>query len=378
MLSLATNSFLTPSSLELALANLALSATEQDIAVALVTAATLIQTAIASNQDAESFMQAIESVDGTIAAGHLSAVLARAVNFQLQEDGSTLGLWLMPVLIKEQAELPGVIDLSTDRLQVLRTAADFSRQMGFQGNANGWVSVLPTLIAATVICQADIGALIRFPLDARKVIQGLTKTLTLDVDSSIKPNGGLYFLPFVVKHPADTRIAVPLANEQVIFRITKWVTERLTSEAVVQVFDQPEPFSDAIATGERYFRKLDFNQVISDVCLEMGVMPSGMSVLLAGYAARNSGHIQEALLGISVVSRLTGVVLATISMPVAGDLDDFIADAKAAMILNGVGRVQVASELINTFACQHCGEIQLAIPGVGFGGLDSAPSPCLH
>lgn len=349
---------LTKNSLSAALEAVSEARGQREIASALVAAATLMQDAVLAGQSSESFLDAISAQTDTESSVNLPMVLSRAVNFHYQEDGSVLGFWLLPVVVNVPGNFDATISLATDGLHLLRASAELAQQMGLGDCVDGWVSVLPKLIAAAAMREADLGELIRLPQQARQLIQGQIKHVSFTVNEDTPAEGGLYYLPMVVKHPVGCPISTPTANEKVMFRVHKWVSQSTKAESVT-VGEKPSPFSEAIDYGDSYLRKRTYEAMLESVSNTYSVSPKGLVVLLAEY--HTSAEAEEKFLGMSFMSKLTGIVLRTDSMTISATGPDYVAEAKAVFSEKGATCVE-SEHSMPTHACQHCGELQLATP----------------
>lgn len=355
---------LTASRIEDALVKISRASGEPNLRVALVSAATLVQTAILGGQSAADLYQALDTLDGVEGSAYVDAVLNRSVDFHLLEDGSTLGFWLLPVAIDHPAVTSATIDLRVDSLQLLRASADLAHQLGMLGDSKGWVAAFPRLISGTALQQADLSALIRFPHSARKLMQGLVKGVDFKVDPSLTAEAGLYYLPLVTKHPVGADIHTPQPSAAVTARIEAWVAESLPVRSRVHAPKGPLPFSDAMAAGDQFLRQLTFDTIITAVVTDMGVAPGGLNIILAAYRTDSPAGSHE-YLGCTVSSLLTGAVLSTVALPVPTQATPYLAEAKTFLLAQGVAAVQLMPEPIPAVVCHHCGELQFSLPARG-------------
>lgn len=358
MSTMSSFAILTSDSLKAALLALAEAKTEQDIGMSFVAAATLMQDAVKAGQTGESFSNALASIDDPRLAEYLLLVLSRAVNFHYQEDGGVLGFWLLAVTLDKSQFTDASLALKMDSMQLLRASADLSKQMGLSVADGGWVCVLPKLISATALQNTELGDIIRLPQQARRWVQGQVKEVSFNVDNEVEAEHGLYYLPMVVRHPASQGINSPSSDEKVMFRVTKWVKESLPEAADITVLGAPEPFSMALESGERFFRSKYFEDFVGETEARFGVSPRGLVCLLASYHTEDD----EEFLGLSLVSKLTGDVLNTTAVPLKSAVTH-LNECKAVLQSLGVSCV-MAPESLDSKACQHCGELQYAIPRI--------------
>lgn len=356
-------SYITAERLRSALSEIAIAKTEVDVASAIATAAKLVQTAVTSGQPSDEFLDALSGVEGVKESAHLSTVLDRAVSFHLQDDGSTLGFWLMPVAIGDHPQARGAtLDLRVDSLQLLRASADLANQMGLFGMADGWVTALPRLVSSTATTNADLAAIINFPQEVRKLMQGKIKAVDFKVDRSQQSEHGLYFLPLVTKHPKGAAIVQPEVHANVASRVEDWVRSSLRGPSIVKCLMAPMPFAEAVDSGEDFARRATYGQVVESAVANMGVAPSGMAAVVAGYHTHTADGTKYEYLGLTLLSRMTGAVLSTVAIPVAEANPDYLAEAKHILMAMGVAKVQVVQDNIGVTTCHHCGEIQFALP----------------
>lgn len=355
--------FISAERLRSALSEIASAKTELGAASALASAASLVQAAVAAGQPSDAFLDALSGVEGFKESTYLSSVMDRAVSFHLQEDGSTLGFWLMPVVIGDHPQAKGAtLNLRVDSLQLLRASADLAKQMGLLGVEDGWVTALPRLVAHTAAMNADLSAIIGFPQEVRNWMQGRLKSVNFKVDSSQDSAHGLYFLPLVTKHPEGAAINPPEIDANVAARVEQWVRSSLRGESVVTCPAAPLPFAAAIESGEDFARRAAYSAVVESAVADMGVAPSGLSVVVAGYHTHTADGSKYEYLGLTVLSHMTGAVLNTAAIPVPDATADYMEEAKHIIKAMGVPKVHVIQGNINTTTCHHCGELQFALP----------------
>lgn len=362
---------LTPSTLMVSLEQLASAKTEQECATALVASATLIQSAVLARQPAESFHAALSTCPAELNT-ELAAVLDRAVNFHVLEDGGTLGLWLLPVVLSSDQQLPSILPLENTSLNAMKLSGCLLQQLGLSsaqaGDRTGWSYILPALYADDQIRNCDLGQLVNLSQEARAIVRGELKTLSFDTGAMLPmPNAGanLYFLPFVTYAPAGVSQAMPLSSARMVTRMTQWVTAtlepRLGSDLVVHVGQLPQPFSLALRVGARLRMDVRLREVMMRVCSDSGVEPNGLAALVAPYAAQHSAD--TFMVGVSLVSRLTKNVVATLSLPIeTADGEEELALATHILKDLGLRCIEDYHQPIETISCQHCGGIQFAMP----------------
>ncbi|MEX3984153.1 hypothetical protein AB4Y45_34940 [Paraburkholderia sp. EG287A] len=388
---------LTPQTLLRALSAIADGATEAVSADALVNAATLVQDAILSEQSCESFSDALAGCPEQYAP-HLSAVMARAVEFHQLADGGRLGLWMLPVVLGSNLPMPEVMVLSTATLQHLRMTNALMQQLGLaatpevaaaavkDGTPLGWAFVLPKLYSYEAMNSAETGELIRLPHKAREFVRGERKRVNFEPGEERKTSTGagqLYFLPFVAYHPAGYPVEVPQASEALAERMTRWiraslpVVDGVESEVSIRVATEPHPFTVALAEGTRLRRYEFARDVITKTIASTGVEANGIAALVAPYAVENESG--EIALGVSLVSRLTNEPLGTIQLPVeTDDGSDEVAMTTYLLKQMGMQCTEHRHRPINTFSCQHCGNLQLSYPSRAVVRRGVEPSSVCH
>ncbi|KVP75519.1 hypothetical protein [Burkholderia ubonensis] len=381
---------LTPSSLIVSLEQLASAKTEQDCANALVSAAALIQEAIVAGQSPKSFHEAMESCPEGLGT-QLMAVMDRAVNFHLLEDGGTLGLWMLPVVVSAGKSLPATIPLEANTLNALKMSGCLLQQLGLSamktgGNRMGWTFVLPTLYSEEQIRNADLGELIRLPHEAREVVRGEREAITFSAGDDmghVEPGANLFYLPFVAFSPEGFPPSMPMGSAKTMSRMSQWVTATLQpvlSDAfVVHVAHLPQPFSLSLRVGERLRMDVRLRELMLRVCNDSGVEPNGLAALVAPYATRQSDG--TFMVGVSLVSRLTKNVVATLSLPVESeDGEEEVALATHILKDMGMDCIQDFQQPIHTIACQHCGNFQFALPSaeLALKGLSEQNTKHVH
>ena len=389
---------LTPEVLLHALSAIADGANEAASAEALVNAATLVQDAMLSEQSCDSFNDALAACPEQYAP-QLSAVVARAVEFHQLEDGGRLGLWMLPVVLNSDMPMPDVLVLSTAALHSVRMAHSLMSQLGLavtpeaaaravkDGTPLGWTFVLPKLYSYESMSSAETSELVRLPHAAREFVRGERKRVSFEPGEERKTSAGagqLYFLPFVAYHPEGYPVSAPQASDVVVERMTRWIRASLPilddtqTEVNIRVASEPQPFTVALAEGSRLRRYEYARHVITETIAHTGVEANGIAALVAPYAVENASG--EIALGVSLVSRLTSAPLGTIQLPVESD-DGSDEVAMTTYLLNQMGMecTEHRRRPINTFACQHCGNLQLSYPSrtIVRRGVDTV-SVCHH
>jgi hypothetical protein len=380
------NAILTSSSLFVSLQQIASAATETECATALVSAASLLQESVLKGQSPESVREALESCPDEMGM-HLGAMMDRAANFHPLADG-TLGLWLLPVAISASAALPATIALESASMNGLKMSGCLLEQLGLSaakaGARTGWTFVLPTLYSEEQIRNVDLGTLVRLPHEARDVVRGTRKALNFVAGPGAEvcdAGVNLYYLPFVTFAPEGMTQTLPLASAKTTTRITQWATASLQAmqagSATVHAGPAPQPFSLALRVGTRLRMDAYLRESMQGVCAASGVEPNGLSALVAPYATRQTDG--TFMVGVTLVSRLTKNVVATLALPVeSADGEDEVALTIHVLKDLGMECVQDVPAPIDTIACQHCGNFQFALPSGDVAGSVPAPAKNLH
>lgn len=364
-------SSLSATSLNLALEAIAKATSDAAVAEALTSAAALIQNAVLSGQAPDVVRAAIDGCSNQFAT-QLAAVLDRAVSFTQQDDGSTLGLWLMPVVVSAQVATPSVIHLETSSMNGLKAAALLQGQLGLAGNG-GWTYALPMLISMDTATSSDLSDLINLPQQVNAMVRGEAKSVAFgdSAPQARSTNGrAIYFLPFVAKHPAGLDIDMPAPDERVNHRVHKWIRDSLTvqggslADVAVHVAPQPHPFAAALPVGERMLIDVRVREMLTAVCDQVDIRPNGLAALVAPYVTKQMNDTY--VLGISLISRLTSSFVATLSLVVDFDDTEGHIVGMTSRILEEVGMqvIQLRHEPIDTISCQHCGHLQFAMPAI--------------
>jgi hypothetical protein len=367
---------LTPSSLVVSLEQLASAQNEQDCASALVAAAATIQEAILSGQSAEDFQAALNECPEGL-AGQLGNVMDRAVNFHLLQDGGTLGLWMLPVVVSTDKQLAHSFALETQTLNAMKMSGTLLQQLGLTakqtGNARtGWTYVLPMLYSEETVRNTDLGELIRLPHEAREVVRGERDHVGFngaEIAGLVEPGVNVFFLPFVAFSPEGLPPALPMGSNKTVHRLTQWVSETLKpvlkDNFEVHAAQYPQPFSLSLRVGARLRMDVRLREVMLRVSNESGIEPNGLAALVAPYAMRQTDG--TFMVGVSLVSRLTKNVVGTLTLPLESD-DGQEEVALATHILKDMGMecIQDFNRPIETIACQHCGNFQFALPSPEF------------
>ena len=381
---------LSPSSMIVSLEQVASARTEQECAQALVAAASLIQQSILAEQDPASFHEAMNTVPDRLAV-QLGAVVDRSVNFHLLEDGGTLGLWLLPVVVSTAKKLPSVLPLETKTLHALKMSGALLSQLSLTaaqtgGDRTGWTYVLPALYSDAQIRNADVGALIRLPHEARQVVRGTLDAISFDTGKDCGEEGdgaSLYFLPFVAFAPDGHAPMMPAASSKTVSRMSQWaavsLTHALGPDFETYVASQPQPYTLALRVGARLRMDVHLRELMARVTADSGVEANGLAALVAPYATRQMDG--SLLVGVSLVARMTRNVVATLALPVESD-DGQEEVALITHILRDMGMacIQQHASPIDTISCQHCGGLQFALPSpdVAFNGLMTPETNHVH
>lgn len=365
-------SVLTAPNLQVALEQIASASSETECAQALSAAASMVQSAVLTGQSPDSVREALEAGE-QFGMTQLGAVIDRAVNFHTLESGGSLGLWLMPVTISSDATLPSSIALETASLNPMKMGACLLEQLELSpgktgGDRAGWTVVIPALFSESNIRSTDIGQLISLPQQARDFVRGTRKELTFSGGSNLTASAAgvtLYYLPVVAFAPEGTMPALPLSSAKTNTRLTQWAAETFKalniSDVAVQPGPAPQPFSLALRTGGRLRLEVSLRQMMTQVCAHSGVEVNGLAALVAPYAIRQTDG--TLMVGVTLVSRLTENVVSTLTLPVISD-DGHDEVALAIHVLKALGMecIQDIPTPINTIACQHCGNMQFAVP----------------
>lgn len=383
-----THAELSAAALVISLEQVASASSEQTCAAALVGAASLIQQAVLDDQDPQAFHSAIDAVPGALGV-QLRAVMDRAVNFHMLEDGGTLGLWMVPVVLSTPKVLPSIIALETKSLNAMKMSGCLLQQLKLSpaksgGVRTGWTYVVPALYSEAQIRNTDLGELIRLPHESRQVIRGELKTISFDTGEEMNKEGegsSLYFMPFVSYSPEGLQPSMPDASQKAIVRMTKWIAETLApvlgDDFSSHIAHQPQPFTLALRVGERLRMDVKLREMMLRVSMDSGVEPNGLTALVAPYATRQSDG--TFMVGVSLMSRMTKNIIATLALPVESeDGQEEVALATHILRDMGMASIQQHAAPINTFNCQHCGGVQFALPNPDFAGRGIAEQTAKH
>ena len=377
---------LTAQSLLSALQSVATAATEAECGQALVSAASLLQKSVLVGQSPETVREVLESCPEDMGL-HLGAVMDRAANFHTLADG-TLGLWLLPVALSASVALPATIALENTSLNGLKMSGCLLEQLNLSaakaGARTGWTFVLPTLYSEEQIRNTDLGELVRLPHNARGVVQGTRKAINFEAGAGAAvcdAGVNLYYLPFVTFAPEGITHTLPLASVKTTARITQWASATLKAmnlEGVaVHAGPAPQPFSMALTVGMRLRMDAYLRESMQGVCAVSGVEPNGLTALVAPYATRQMDG--TFMVGVTLASRLTKNVVATLSLPVeSNDGEEEVALTIHVLKDLGMECVQDVPAPIDTIACQHCGNFQFALPGDDVAGNVPCSASNLH
>ncbi len=361
-------SLLTVTALTSALGAVAPGRDADEIAVSIVSAATLIQAAVQAGMagdDLSEVLSTCRTVPG------LSQALDRAVSVALLDTGATVSLWLHPVVLDE-GRTESIIPLAGGNHE-LKAAAYLQAQLALP--EGGWVKVMPELCSARQVRDLAIDELIGIPHRVRESIRCGTKMLSMrDVASSEStPDSSLYFLPMVVYRPYGEGASAPALSDRVTHRITKWVSESLPGVAPA-VAGYPSVFSEGVQAGLTFHLLTSVRRWVTQICETSELSPNALSALVAPYVDQ---HGRPAM-GLTLASRLANHVVATLAVPVSGMSapDPGRLAQLLARVLRNIGITLVSVELspISTITCQHCERLQFNAPAP----VLTAPSTVWH
>lgn len=353
---------------------------ESQCATAIMTAAALVQKASKTDDGLESLYDAQDAVPAHLTPA-LDEVINRAINFHVQDDGSVLGLWLLPVILKHPGSLPSAIPL-IDSPHRLRFSAFLQSQLGLKSTLTedpyssapptpGWVFPLNTLFSRDHIRKLDLGSLMRIPSHVQEIIRGVEPSHEIDYLRPTQEKSGvfLYFLPVVTKHLSLAKINQPKPCHNVKTHFENWITSSLKAntgfkeepEIYCNASVVPGPFSEALAAGDDARFQALFINALDDICEKRGLTYNGLSAYIAPYIVQNRKN--QLRIGVSLISRLTNEFVSAITLPASSE-DGFmeINLLSDTMVQLNMNRVMACDEPIHTYACQQCGHVQLERP----------------
>jgi hypothetical protein len=293
---------------------------------------------------------------------------------------------MLPVVVSTSKPLPHTFALETESLNAMKMSGTLLQHLGLTpkqtgGDRTGWTFVLPMLLSEEVVRNTDLGALIRLPHEAREVVRGERDVIdftSAEVEGLVEAGANTFFLPFVAFSPEGLPPSLPASSEKTVHRMTEWVSKTLVpvlaDDFVVHVAQYPQPYSLSLRVGERLSMDVRLREMMYRVSNESGIEPNGLAALVAPYAMRQADG--TFMVGVSLVSRLTKNIMGTLALPVETE-DGLEEVALAAHILKDMGMecIQDTRHAIPTIACQHCGNIQFALPSpeVAFKGIAQSP-----
>lgn len=359
---------LTPALLLNALKAISTSSSERECTEALVTAAELLQQAVLNKQDPNQLHEMLQCVSPEL-SHTLYEVLGRAVDFHQDRNGAMLGLWLLPVAISSEDAFSTPVSLGGG-LPALRAAAALLEQLQLEpkepGQSAGWIYPIPALYSAAQLNFADVSTLIQLPVNARSVVRGDLKGLTVSLGADdCNAGGNVVYLPFVAYAP-NGQEGVRELSAQVSNFVTKWVKGSLTGNGMsfsthVSVPTFPQPFSETMQDSSMLTYKAQLRYYLYRSIKNSGIAPQGIVAYLSPYSTPQTGG--ELVIGISFKSRLTRQVLGTITMQTfTVDALDELIETKQLLRDFGFARVEMNKAPINSLFCQHCGELQVQVP----------------
>lgn len=328
----------------------------------------LIQSAILGSQPAQEVVAIFNAVSNK-QLPIMAEVVRASINSQELPEGK-LGLWLIPVTVATQDNLPAKIDLQAG-LPGLKAAAAAQKALGLTASG-GWAHALPTLLSKDYVAQADLYDLISLPVKVREFVRGDRNSVGLNDIPNLPTSSGktsLYFLPVVGFLPQGVEAAAADA-EQLRHRVATWVIASLNAETSseltlndVLVGLNPLPFSDAVSEGLHMLMQVQLKEAANEILAKSGISASGVAAMVAPYVVKGMPE-GDYVVGVSLVSRLTGGFLATITMGVDFGADEayLIGLARQSLVDMGMQMIQSKLEMVETTCCQHCGHLQYEVP----------------
>ena len=277
----------------------------------------------------------------------------------------------MPVVLTSEKPLPSLIALETNSLNALKMSAYLLQQLQLTADkgghaATGWTYVVPALYSEEQLREADLGTLVRLPHEARAVVRGEREELSFEVGTTSTLDAGttLYFLPFVAYSPAGFPSSMPNPSSKTTTRLSQWIADTLepvVGDSFTSYPVQPSPFTLGLKAGDRLLMDVKLRATMLTICNESGVEPNGLAALVAPYATRDSDG--AFMVGVSLMSRMTQNVVATLAVPVTSDEGQEEVTLTTHILSDmGLVAIQHHDETISTFSCQHCGKVQFALP----------------
>lgn len=354
---------LTSNGFEAALTAIENAKTEKSCGVALVSAASMVQSAILGGQSLGELMSIFESCASDY-PGCVGAVVDRAIDAHELGDGSQLRLWLVPVAVTSELAFSSSIPLKKAGMQRLRVESLLQGAMrlrsttaGAQSTAHGWVQVLPGLYAEDALKNTDVCELVKLPYRMRDVVRGASRTLRFAPPMAAPaPGVQMYYLPVVSYAVAGCPVDEVAASIPLAMALTQWVRDSLAQELVdvseFQACATAHAFSQAFAVGARMHREVSVKDLLASVVQTSGVAPNGLVGLVALYQPQG---MDDQFIGVTLTSRLlkTTVGLMNIRVDTEDGIDE-LGQVSQVLRDSGVSRVVVTREPIATVVCQHC------------------------
>lgn len=355
---------LTSTSFEAALAAIENAKTEKACAAALVTAASMVQGAVLGGQSLSELMSLFESCAMDYPSC-VSAVVDRAIDAHELDDGGQLRLWLVPVAITSEVAFASSIPLKKTGMDKLRVESMLQGAMGLRAApsatqslvTHGWVQALPGLYAEDALKLTDVCELVRLPHRMRSVLRGSSKGLRFAPEAATaSPGVQMFYLPVVSYAAPGSDVSEVESSIQLAAALTQWARASLPAEYVdvssFQACTTAHSFSLAFGVGARMKREVSIKDMLESVVQNTGVLPSGLSGLVALYQPQGT---DTQFIGVTLTSRLMKETVGLLNVQV--DTEDGLDElAQVSQVLRdaGVARVMVTQAPVATYVCQHC------------------------
>lgn len=375
---------LTQATLWPALKAISTARSEQECSHALLSAVTLLQNAVLNNQNPDSLNAALKSVPPEMAQS-LMEVLGCAVDFHKENNGATLGLWLLPVSISIDKGFETPVSLVSG-MPALRASGLLLEQLGLTPTQldtvdAGWVYPIPALYTPDQLNSSELSVLVQLPHVARRVVRGDAKGVTLPLGKgSCLAGSNVLYMPFIAYSPRGQECVREL-SEKFVSAMTKWVTASLTGNGLtgsvtVGVPAVPRPFSESLQDAPLQAFREKLRYFLDLAVRNSGVSPKGMVAQLSLSTTPQTG-VQQ-LLCIRLKAHLTRQPLSSSAMPTftIESLDELI-EAKQLLRELGVARVQTSRAPIDSLTGPHRGGLQVLAPPdalVEHAMVDTPPS----
>jgi len=195
----------------------------------------------------------------------LKRITNQVADFQKDENGDVLGMWLLTVVVGHSCPLPGQFHLKSGSLDALKISGEMLKSLGltFDFKASGqirrlpppvaWAHVVPTLYSYDALQGVNLADVLSLPRKVRQHLGGKKLSLSLTEVNPVSEAGvSVYYLPVVVRHPKGLGCGnIPTASSNLAQFVHAWVARTIGAEvSFITPIQRPLPYSIALEAAE--------------------------------------------------------------------------------------------------------------------------------